>query len=114
MSDHYEVLGVDPNASREQIRQAYRREIKACHPDRPDGDPERARALDEARTVLLNPMARAQYDAHRAKDSLVEDTVDALAGVAERAVAELNKTISARSKNLIDTFRATLRNRAKP
>ena len=114
MTDYYALLGVDPNASRDQIRQAYRREIKACHPDRPGGDPERARALDEARTLLLNPMARAQYDAARAKGELVDDAVDALAGVAERAVERLNTTISIRSLNFLERLRGRTKSDTKP
>ena len=111
MTDYYTLLGVDSNASRDAIRQAYRREIKVCHPDRPGGDSERARALDEARNVLLNPMARAQYDAQLAKGELVDDAVDALAGVAERALERLNTTISVRSLNFLDGLRARAKGR---
>ena len=44
------------------------------HPDKPgNGDGELARAVDEARTVLLDPIARARYDASRSGNDLVDE-----------------------------------------
>ena len=34
MRDPYEVLGVDPSASFEEIRQAWRHAVRESHPDR--------------------------------------------------------------------------------
>ena len=31
--DYYEVLGVDKNASADDIKRAFRRKAKECHPD---------------------------------------------------------------------------------
>lgn len=33
MRSHYDVLGVDPGATREEIREAYRRAVRRLHPD---------------------------------------------------------------------------------
>lgn len=113
MIDYYELLGVDPNASRDEIRRAYRRLIKDAHPDRPGGCVDRARALEQARKVLLDPIARAQYDAQRAKHELVDDTIDALAGVAERALGRLTHSVTVRGHRFVGLLRARSKARSK-
>lgn len=65
---YYERLGVDPTASREEIRRAFRAIARETHPDRNPDDPgaaERFRRAKEAYDVLSNPERRADYDARR-------------------------------------------------
>ncbi len=63
--DCYEVLGVDRSASREQIRQAYRRLALKYHPDRnkEPGAAERFKEIAEAYAVLSDDTKRREYDA---------------------------------------------------
>jgi curved DNA-binding protein CbpA len=61
---HYEVLGVPEGASGEEVRQAYRRLVKAAHPDAA-GDPAQFRQVTEAYDVLTDPAQRAAYDRGR-------------------------------------------------
>jgi curved DNA-binding protein CbpA len=63
--DHYQLLGVARDASREEIAQAWRRRARDEHPDARHGDvgaPARFRALAEAWRVLGDPGRRAAYD----------------------------------------------------
>jgi curved DNA-binding protein len=62
--DYYKVLGVDRNASDEQIKKAFRRLARKHHPDinkAPDAAA-RMQALNEAHDVLRDPEKRAAYD----------------------------------------------------
>ncbi len=58
---HYEVLGIPEGASEQEVRQAYRRLVKAAHPDLA-GDPAQFRLITQAYDVLSDPAQRAAYD----------------------------------------------------
>ena len=63
--DYYEVLGVDRNATEDQIKKAYRTIAIKYHPDRNPGDKEaeeKFKEAAEAYDVLHDPKKRQQYD----------------------------------------------------
>lgn len=59
----YETLGVDPAASPEAIKRAYRKKAKRHHPDSSTGNREKFEAINRASLILLNPERRAKFDA---------------------------------------------------
>ena len=63
--DYYEVLGVEKNASEDEIKKAYRKIAIKYHPDRNPGDKEaeeKFKEAAEAYDVLHDPKKRQQYD----------------------------------------------------
>jgi DnaJ homolog subfamily A member 2 len=61
MSSLYETLGVERDASVEEIRRAYKDLAKVHHPDR-GGDPEKFKKIQEAHEVLSDEGKRRMYD----------------------------------------------------
>lgn len=60
--DYYKILGVDKNASQEEIKKAFRKLAHKYHPDKEGGDEQKFKEVNEAYQVLGNPQKRKQYD----------------------------------------------------
>ena len=66
MKNYYELLGLNRNASKEDIKGAYRKLSLKIHPDLNDGDTffsELFKNINEANEILSNDLKRAEYDA---------------------------------------------------
>jgi curved DNA-binding protein CbpA len=66
--DYYEVLGIGPDASGEEIKRAYHRLAFQCHPDRnrkSEAAHEEMEEINEAYAVLSDPIKRREYDLPR-------------------------------------------------
>ncbi|MBD3299762.1 MAG: molecular chaperone DnaJ [Candidatus Moranbacteria bacterium] len=60
--DYYKILGIEKNASDEEIKKAYRRLAHKYHPDKKEGDAEKFKEINQAYQILSNKEKRAQYD----------------------------------------------------
>ncbi len=65
MKDYYKVLGVDKDATQEDIKKTYRKLAQKYHPDKNQGDEKAAdkfKEVGEAYSVLSNKEKREEYD----------------------------------------------------
>ena len=65
--DYYKILGVDKNASQEDIKKAYKKLARKHHPDLNTNDSDAVRKfqeINEANEVLSDPDKRKKYDAY--------------------------------------------------
>ena len=64
--NYYQVLGIDPKASEDEIKKAYKKLARTYHPDlnpkRRITAEDRFKRLQEAYRVLSDPVSRQQYD----------------------------------------------------
>lgn len=71
MSDHYEILEVSPQATPEEIMSQYHFLVQAWHPDKfasPENKEkaeEKLKRINEAKTILMDPVKRQDYDFQR-------------------------------------------------
>jgi curved DNA-binding protein CbpA len=66
--DYYEVLGIAPSASAEEIREAYHKRAFQYHPDRHQESEEahqKMQEINEAYAILSDPIKRREYDLPR-------------------------------------------------
>lgn len=58
----YDLLGVLPSASEQELKKAYRKAALKFHPDKPTGDSEKFKEIGEAFDILSNPDKKQIYD----------------------------------------------------
>src|SRR3989344_5854623 len=62
MKDYYEVLGVNKNASKDDIKKAFYKMAHKYHPDKKDGNESKFKEVNEAYRILSDESKRSKYD----------------------------------------------------
>lgn len=60
--DYYKILGIDKNASKDELKKAFRTLAHKYHPDKEGGDEAKFKEINEAYQVLSDDTKRSQYD----------------------------------------------------
>ena len=64
MKNYYDILGIQKNASEEDIKKAFRKLAHKYHPDKKGGDEAKFKEVSEAYSVLSDKKKRSEYDTH--------------------------------------------------
>ena len=73
MTDFYKNLGIRSDATKEQIKKAYRKKSMKTHPDQ-GGDAQEFDSINKAYRVLVNEDSRARYDAGEDPEEIIKGT----------------------------------------
>ena len=110
MGDYYDLLGVDREASPEEIRDAYFEVVRLAHPDtnpQPDAN-ESFLKLQEAYEVLRDPKKRRAYDRHLPAPDNPEPLLKITATYSKSKLARIDEPqllyALVKSSHLIDTL----------
>ncbi|PIW91083.1 MAG: molecular chaperone DnaJ, partial [Candidatus Nealsonbacteria bacterium CG_4_8_14_3_um_filter_39_7] len=60
--DYYQVLGIKKDASKEDIKKAYRKLAHEYHPDKKGGNEAKFKEINEAYQILSDEQKKQQYD----------------------------------------------------
>lgn len=71
--DYYKTLGINRDASEEEIKKAFRKLAHVYHPDKSGGDEAKFKEASEAYAVLSDKKKRAQYDTFGASGPATAD-----------------------------------------
>lgn len=92
MENYYEILGVEPEASIEDIRKAYKKRAMEWHPDRPTGSEQKFKRLVKAHAILSNKDSRKAYD--RRKKNTASNFASRFSKVASAASTTAKKVMN--------------------
>ena len=97
--NYYNVLGVEPTATSQEIKQAYRKLAIQHHPDQ-GGDAEKFKQVTQAYDVLKDPHKRAEFDHHSTRIHINANAGDIFEDLNSAFSFRQRNTQQRRNKNL--------------
>lgn len=64
MKNYYEILGIQKNATKDEVKKAFRKLAAKYHPDKKTGDEAKFKEISEAYATLSDDKKRAEYDTY--------------------------------------------------
>lgn len=61
-NDYYKILGIEKNASKDEVKRAFRKLAAKYHPDKKTGDEAKFKEISEAYSTLSDDKKRSEYD----------------------------------------------------
>lgn len=104
--NYYEILGVNKNATAEEIKAAYRDKAKQTHPDKENGNKEKFALVNQANQILSNPEKREYYDA--TGNDKVDDFSNLLAAYISECFTKYFQQEDFKKSNLVDFIKNTI------
>lgn len=109
----YEILGVKPNSTIEEIKRAHKEKVKEHHPDL-GGNPEVFKKVQEAYEILSDQVSRARYDAGDSIDSIRSSTENqVLSIVLNTFLHVVSGSIDLKSTNVFDEMKKIFKDNRK-
>ena len=98
MTDPYEILGLTPDATLEEVKKAYKMYVSKLHPDKHDGDPffdDLIKRVNEAYNDIANP-GKTRRRSRRTSDS----GIGSMAAEIERLKAQYARALENAQKEI--------------
>lgn len=87
--DYYKILGINKDASKEEIKAAYKKQAKKNHPDMPNGSHTKQIVLNEAYSILIDMDKRKNYDEFgNKKVNIIDIAKETLKNIIENIISE--------------------------
>jgi len=107
VSNLYDDLGIEPDASQDEIKAAHRKAARQHHPDA-GGDPEHFHKAQNAYLVLRDPDRRAQYDRDGTADQPQDDRLQGAMALIQQCFDAMMSQGNPEHQDIIDLTRAAL------
>lgn len=105
----YDILGVQPNATFDDIKIAFRKLAMKWHPDREGGDNAKFQEIQNAYEILTDDDKRKEYDATGKVGSEEEFQAEVMTELAELLQYQMRNTPDIRFTNIIEMMKQHIR-----
>lgn len=103
-SNYYSTLGVDKNATPEDIKKAYRKLANIHHPDKETGDEAKFKEVKEAYEVLSDPIKKGQYDRTGSANNSPNQNYSDINDIHDALKAQMEEFINRQRENMIQNI----------